>query len=109
QADVGRVDAEGVHEVKEADLCGDRRVENRRRLQAVAQGLVVELDRARGHEVVPCPVPVVDQPRLPTLGTMCVAHWQRLSYTFEPRAPPVGAAGPGRRLSVPRTVPSAFP
>ena len=48
QADVGRVDPERVHPVEDVDLLVDRRRPHRRRLQAVAQRLVVEhRDRAR--------------------------------------------------------------
>ena len=46
QADVHRVDAEVVREVDEPQLVVDRRVDHRRRLDAVAQRLVEELDRA---------------------------------------------------------------
>ena len=42
QADVGGVDAERVHVVQDLDLLVDRRRPHRRRLQPVAQRLVVE-------------------------------------------------------------------
>src|SRR5919202_1863491 len=42
QADVGRVNPEFVHQVKQLDLALDRRLADRGRLQAVAQRLVVQ-------------------------------------------------------------------
>src|SRR5207245_8339815 len=62
QADVGAVDPERVHEMEEPLLDLERRVPDRRALQAVAERLVVELDRAvvgaRGAAIA---IPVVDQ------------------------------------------------
>ena len=60
QADVGGVDAERVHVAEDVDLLIDRRHAHRRRLQAVAQRLVVQHRdrRTRAGRVV---VPVVDQ------------------------------------------------
>ena len=42
QSDVRRVDAERIHQVQQLDLLFDRRLADRRRLQAVAQRLVVK-------------------------------------------------------------------
>jgi hypothetical protein len=61
QADVRRVDVERVHHRQDLDLLLDGRVEDRRRLQAVAQRLVVERHLAAGRPRVDL-VPVVDQP-----------------------------------------------
>ena len=47
QADVRRVDAEPVDQVQDLDLLLDRRTAHRRRLQAVAQRLVVQHHRSR--------------------------------------------------------------
>ena len=56
------VDAEGLHEPQDADLGVDVRVGDGGGLEAVAQGLVVERDRAPGELLpLPVPVPVVDQ------------------------------------------------
>ena len=48
QADVRRVDAERLHQVEDRDLVLDRRAPHGRRLEPVAQRLVVDLDGARG-------------------------------------------------------------
>ena len=62
QADVGGVDPERLHQVEDGELLLDRRASDRGRLEPVAQGLVVELDRsARGHGRSARPVPVVDE------------------------------------------------
>ena len=62
QADVGRADPELVHQVDEPDLVVEPRVQDARRLEPVAQRLVVEQDRALGVEgLAPVDVPVVDQ------------------------------------------------
>ena len=62
QADVGRVDAEGLHEVQDPDLLVDRGALDGRRLQAVPQRLVVELHAAaRGVHRAAGAVPVVDE------------------------------------------------
>ncbi len=53
QADVGGVDAERLHQVQDADLLVDRRALDRRRLQAVAQRLVVDLHAPRAGEAAP--------------------------------------------------------
>ena len=57
------IDAGGVHEMEDADLLVDRRIGDGRRLQPVAEGLVVELDFARGGTPRPLAVdvPVIDQ------------------------------------------------
>src|SRR5205823_688444 len=63
KADVGRVDADVVHEVQRADFLVQRRIGHRRRLQAVAQRLVVELDLlpAGTRRLLARGVPVVDE------------------------------------------------
>ena len=62
QADVGAVDPERVHEMEEAFLDVERRIPDRRALQAVAKRLVIELDRAVvGARGAPIAIPVVDQ------------------------------------------------
>jgi hypothetical protein len=62
QADIGVVDADRVHVVEDAQLVLDVRIGDGRRLQAVAQRLVVELDfTARPRRLLAGDVPVVDQ------------------------------------------------
>jgi hypothetical protein len=62
QTDVGGMDAESIHQVEDLDLGVDRRVDDRWRLQAIAQSFVVELDRlGRPNQVARLAVPVVDQ------------------------------------------------
>lgn len=59
QAKVKRVDAERFHEVQDFDFRFERRVGDGRRLQAVAQGLIVEQDglrRDEGRGVLAVPV-----------------------------------------------------
>ena len=59
QADVGRVDSERIHVMENVDLFVDAGGPNRRRLQTVAERLVVEhRDRPRTRRIV---IPVVDQ------------------------------------------------
>jgi len=60
-ADVGGVDPELAHQVQELAFLRDRRVDDRRGLQAVAQRLVVEHERMRRRHQPPVDVPVVDQ------------------------------------------------
>ena len=62
QADVHRVDAEVVREVDQPELVADRGIDHGRRLDAVAQGLVEELDAAlrRQRRDLLDRVPVVD-------------------------------------------------
>ena len=50
QPDVGGVDAERLHQVQDPELLVDRGALDRRRLEAVAQRLVVELDSCRARE-----------------------------------------------------------
>ncbi len=88
EADVGVVDADGVHEVQDADFLLDRRIGDGRRLQPVAQRLVVELDlfRGRPRRLLAGHVPVVDE------GFGGFVHGGlRLHVT----SPPPGAARPG--------------
>jgi hypothetical protein len=62
QTDVGGVDAEPVHQVEDADLVRDRRAPDRRRLESVTEGLVVEADPER--RLLPALaglVPIVDE------------------------------------------------
>src|SRR6185295_16532551 len=62
EPDVGSVDPELVHQVEDGELVLDRRTANRRRLEPVAQRLVVELDPER--RLLPAlagVVPVVDE------------------------------------------------
>ncbi len=63
KADVGVIDARGMHEMKNADLLVDRRIGDGRRLQAIAQRLVIEFDLARRRSRRPLAgqVPVVNQ------------------------------------------------
>ena len=44
QADVGRLHAQGVHQLQDVELLFDGRVGDRRRLQAIAQRLVEEVE-----------------------------------------------------------------
>ena len=70
QADVGGVDAEPVHAVEEVDLLLDGRRADRRRLQPVAQRLIVEHRHGTGTGGIV--VPVVDQRmRGDTHGATC--------------------------------------
>src|SRR3989442_15619841 len=97
QADVGAVDPEVVHQVKEALLDLERWVSDGRPLQTVAKRLVVELDRpivrARCAAIA---IPVVDQ--LVELGLHATYG---ASATRTPIGPPVrtsdrrSAAAPG--------------
>ena len=59
ESDVRRVDAELVHEMEEAELLVECRILDRGALEAVAQGLVVELDLGRSRAFAA--IPVVDQ------------------------------------------------
>ena len=64
QADVGRDNPQVGHEVQQPPLDFERRVLDRRRLQPVAQGLVVEIHAGAGPIEAGRPfgpVPVVDQ------------------------------------------------
>ncbi len=62
QADVGGLDAQAVHQVEDLDLDLDRRIEDRRALQAVAQRLVIEHHRVSDLEAFGAGCgPVVDQ------------------------------------------------
>ena len=62
QTDVGRVDAEPLHQVQDTDLVLDRRCLHRGRLEAVAQRLVIELDASRrALPALAGIVPIVDQ------------------------------------------------
>ena len=62
QAEVERVDAQGFHQMQDLNFFFDRGIAHRRRLQAVAQSLIVEQDAARRpqHGGVYL-VPVVDE------------------------------------------------
>ena len=65
QPDVGSVDAELVHHVKELDLHVDGGIDRRRRLKAVPQRLVVKLDAPAPRRAIHVGgVPVVHQPLL---------------------------------------------
>ena len=62
EADVGDVDAEVVHEVEDLELLLDRRIDDGRVLQAVAQRLVEERGVLRGSAPLPIDlVPVEDE------------------------------------------------
>jgi hypothetical protein len=62
QTDVGVIDADVVHVMKDADLVVERRITDRRRLKSVAQRLVVEFDLARRlRRLLAGDVPVVDE------------------------------------------------
>ena len=56
QTDVCRVDAEAIDQMQDAQLFVDRRHPDGRRLEAVAQGLVVKQDGPRCRRLSPVPV-----------------------------------------------------
>ena len=62
EADIHGVDSERFHQVKDFDFLGDARIVNRRILQAVAKGLVIQHHAAAGGDfgAGEC-VPVVDE------------------------------------------------
>jgi hypothetical protein len=56
------VNAQFVHEMKYVNLFLNRRIQNRRRLQPVAQGLVIQAGRSLKFSLGPLnPVPVVNK------------------------------------------------
>ena len=63
QTDVGRVDADRIHEMQNAHFLLERWIGHRRRLQTVAQCLVVEFDlsAAFAQRHLGGSVPVVDE------------------------------------------------
>jgi len=64
QSQVEGIDAQGLHQVENLDLLFDGRIADGRRLQAVAQGFVVEQDRSARRQLRRrYLVPVVDQVR----------------------------------------------
>ena len=65
QSDIGSVDPELVHHVKQLDLHIDRGIDRRGRLKAVSQRLVVKLDAPAPRRAIHIrSVPVVHQPLL---------------------------------------------
>ena len=63
QANVRRVDPDLVHEMENADLLFERRIGDRRGLQTVAEGLVVEFDATLrvAMRLLIVDIPVVNQ------------------------------------------------
>ena len=55
------MNAERIHQVEQLDLLFDGRVNHRRRLQAIAQRLVVQFDATRRRVFAPDGVPIINQ------------------------------------------------
>ena len=62
QSQIERVDPQRLHQMKNFDFLGDRRIAHRRRLQPIAQALIIQQHRSRGLQsrrmIL---VPVVDE------------------------------------------------